>query len=196
MKKITIKRSAAVIVALLSAFAAASCSSANSEKKTTETSVETVVVEDTNEIEAIPDDAEKEIRWLGTYDLNPSKGQDKTVEMTLFNNKGGSVVWDQVIDSEKFDKLASALMSKKNMPDIFKYEWMAFPCQVVKDMYQPVDEIVDFDSDLWADTKPTAEQFVLDGKHYVAPISFEPTTYMMYDYAVVESEGLDDPYET
>ena len=196
MKKITIKRSAAVIVALLSAFAAASCSSANSEKKTTETSVETVVVEDTNEIEAIPDDAEKEIRWLGTYDLNPSKGQDKTVEMTLFNNKGGSVVWDQVIDSEKFDKLAAALMSKKNMPDIFKYEWMAFPCQVVKDMYQPVDEIVDFDNDLWADTKPTADQFVLDGKHYVAPISFEPTTYMMYDYAVVESEGLDDPYET
>ena len=196
MTKTTLKKTAAAAVALLSAFSIAGCSSSSGKNETTETTVETVKVEDTDEIDAIPDDAEKEIRWLGTYDLNPSKGQDKTVEMTLFNNKGGSVVWDQVIDSEKFDKLASALMSKKNIPDIFKYEWLSFPCQVVKDMYQPVDEIVDFDSDLWADTKPTADQFVLGGKHYVAPISFEPTTYMMYDYAVVESEGLDDPYET
>ena len=197
MNKITVKRTAAFLTALLTVGTVASCGSAASSGsgEETTTTVETVVVEDKGEVDAIPDDAEKEIRWLGTYDLNPSKGADKTVEMTLFNNKGGSVVWDQVIDSEKFDKLAAAIMSKKNVPDIFKYEWLAFPCQVVKDMYQPVDEIVDFSDDLWADTKDTADQFELAGKHYVAPISFEPTTFMMYDYDVISNEGLDDPYE-
>ena len=150
MNKITVKRTAAFLTALLTVGTVASCGSAASSGsgEETTTTVETVVVEDKGEVDAIPDGAEKEIRWLGTYDLNPSKGADKTVEMTLFNNKGGSVVWDQVIDSEKFDKLAAAIMSKKNVPDIFKYEWLAFPCQVVKDMYQPVDEIVDFSDDL------------------------------------------------
>lgn len=189
------KRIAALAIAIASVFSFAGCSSSSSDKDDS-SSVKKVKVKDTDAVDAIPEGAETELRWLGTYDLNPAKGQDKSVEMTLFNNKGGTVVWDQVIDSEKFDKLASAIMSKKNVPDIFKYEWLAFPCQVVKDMYQPVDEIVDFESDMWADTKATADQFVLNGKHYVAPISFEPTTYMMYDYSVVESEGLDDPYET
>ncbi len=87
MTKTTLKKTAAAAVALLSAFSIAGCSSSSGKNETTETTVETVKVEDTDEIDAIPDDAEKEIRWLGTYDLNPSKGQDKTVEMTLFNNK-------------------------------------------------------------------------------------------------------------
>lgn len=200
MNRLTLKKTAAFLTAMLTICSAAACGSTEgsagaSDGTETTTTVETVVVEDKGEVEAIPDDAEKEIRWLGTYDLNPSKGADKTVEMTLFNNKGGSVVWDQVIDSEKFDKLAAAIMSQKNVPDIFKYEWLAFPCQVVKDMYQPVDEIVDFDDTLWSDTKETADQFELAGKHYVAPISFEPTTFMMYDYDVISNEGLDDPYE-
>lgn len=90
--------------------------------------VKKVKVEDTQEIEAIPDDAQKTIRWMGTYDLNPNekKGEDKSVEMTLFNNKGGKVEYTRVTDSEKFDQLASAIMAQQNVPDIFKYEWMAF----------------------------------------------------------------------
>lgn len=193
---IKLRKLAALTAAVMSVSVAAGCAnSSGSGGEDTVTTVKKVEIEDTNDVDAIPEGAETELRWMGTYDLNPEEGKDKSVEMTLFNNKGGTVVWDQVIDSEKFDKLAAAIMSKKNVPDIFKYEWLAFPCQVVKDMYQPVDDIVDFNSDLWADTKDTADQFELAGKHYVAPISFEPTTYMMYDYDVITNEGLDDPYE-
>ena len=196
MIKRNIKRTAAFLTAILSVSGAAGCGSSSKTSSGEDVSqVETVVVNDTSEIDAIPDGAETEIRWMGTYDLNPAKGKDKSVEMSLFNNKGGTVVWDQVIDSQKFDKLAAAIMSKQNVPDIFKYEWLAFPCQVVKDMYQPVDSIVSFDDPLWADTKETADQFEMAGEHYVAPISFEPTTFMMYDYDLIQSEGLDDPYE-
>lgn len=191
-----LKKALALAVALTASLSAAACGSSGSgSSESTVSEVEKVDVEDTDAVDKIPEGAETELRWMGTYDLNPAAGQDTSVEMTLFNNKGGTVVWDQVIDSEKFDKLAAALMSQKNVPDLFKYEWMAFPCQVVKDMYQPVDSVVDFDSDLWKDTKSAADQFMLNGKHYVAPINFTVGTLMMYDYAIIENEGLDDPYE-
>ncbi|WP_287992991.1 extracellular solute-binding protein [Ruminococcus sp.] len=196
-----IKKMLALTVAVLSSVSICACSSDNgsdeSKSSGTVTTVEKVEVEDTKEIDELSDDTQKEIIWMGTYDLNPNeeRGEDKSVEMTLFNNKGGTVVWSQVTDNEKFDKLASAILSQQNVPDIFKYEWMAFPAQVLKDMYQPVDDIVDFDAPLWVDTKATAEQYVLNGKHYVAPISTTVGTMMMYDNAVIEANGLPDPYE-
>lgn len=191
-----IKKVLALAVALTSVFAVAGCGSTGDSSSKVST-VKKVKVEDTQEIEAIPDDAQKTIRWMGTYDLNPDekKGEDKSVEMTLFNNKCGKVEYTRVTDSEKFDQLASAIMAQQNVPDIFKYEWMAFPAQVLKDMYQPVDDIVNFDDPLWADVKTAADKFVMGGKHYVAPISFTVGTLMMYDQDVIDAEGLDDPYE-
>ncbi len=194
-----LKRMMALTVAMLTAVGISACGSStgDSEEEAPVTTVEKVEVEDTEEIDELSDDVQKEILWMGTYDLNPNekRGEDKSVEMTLFNNKGGTVKWSQVSDSEKFDKLASAIMSQQDVPDIFKYEWMAFPAQVLKDMYQPVDDLVDFDSPLWSDTKTSADQFVMNGKHYVAPISTTVGTMMMYDNAVIQANGLADPYE-
>ncbi|MBR1864568.1 MAG: extracellular solute-binding protein [Ruminococcus sp.] len=195
-----IRRALALTVSVIAAAAMASCGSTDggdtNGTTTSVTTVKKVEVEDTEEIEEIAEDVQKDIIWMGTYDLNPNeaKGEDKSVEMTLFNNKGGNVIWSQVSDSEKFDKLGAAMLTSE-CPDIFKYEWMAFPAQVIKDMYQPVDSIVDFSDPLWADVKVNADQFVMDGKHYVAPISFSVGTVMMYDHNVVEANGLDDPYK-
>ena len=172
-----------------------SSGSSDTEGEETYTSVETVPVEDTSAIEELDDNVQKDIIWMGTYNLNPGRGADKSVEMTLFNNKGGTVEWVRVADNTKFDSLAAAIISNKDVPDIFKYEWLSFPSQVLKDMYQPVDELVDFEDDLWKDVKPTADQFVLNGKHYVAPISYAVGTLIMYDNEVIENENLDDPYE-
>ena len=112
-----IKKILALAVALTSVFAGCGSTGDSSSKVST---VKKVKVEDTQEIEAIPDDAQKTIRWMGTYDLNPDekKGEDKSVEMTLFNNKGGKVEYTRVTDSEKFDQLASAIMAQQNVPDI------------------------------------------------------------------------------
>ncbi|MBR1738984.1 MAG: extracellular solute-binding protein [Ruminococcus sp.] len=187
-----IKKALALAVSIVSVMSITAC---GGKKEEDVSQVEKVEIEDTTLIADIPDGAQKEIIWMGTYDLNPRKGQDISVEMDLFNKRGGSVKWIQVSDSKKFDKLASAIMAEKDVPDIFKYEWMAFPCQVLKDMYQPVDPIVDFDAPLWADTKVSADQFMLSDKHFVAPISYSVGTLMMYDARVIEDNGLNDPYE-
>ncbi len=190
------KRIGSAVLALLMCLAVTGCTKGGDKDSSHVDKVKVASTASADAIEAIPDGAQKEIIWMGTYNLNPQREEDeKTVEMTLFNKKGGSVKWTSVIDAEKYDKLATAITSGKDVPDIFKYEWIAFPSQVVTGMYQPVDEIVDFNSDLWKDVKPTADQFSLKGKHYVAPVSFSVGTLMMYDKDIIDNEGLDDPYE-
>lgn len=67
-----IKKILALAVALTSVFAVAGCGSTGDSSSKVST-VKKVKVEDTQEIEAIPDDAQKTIRWMGTYDLNPNE---------------------------------------------------------------------------------------------------------------------------
>ena len=191
-----VKRIGSAVLALLMTLAISGCSEKNDKDSSYVDKVPVNSTEAANAIEAIPDGAQKELLWMGTYDLNPADDKsEKTVEMTLFEKKGGSIKWIKVYDADKYDKLATAMTSGKDIPDIFKYEWIAFPSQVVNGMYQPVDELVDFDADIWADVKPTADQFSLKDKHYVAPISFSVGTMMMYDQNIIDNEGYADPYE-
>ena len=62
-------------------------------------------------------------------------------------------------------------------------------------MYQPIDSIVDFSQPLWSATKDTADQFMLNGKHYVAPLGYSASAMLCYDKDIIDAEGLDDPYE-
>lgn len=70
-----------------------------------------------------------------------------------------------------------------------------FPCTVVKDMYQPIDDIVDFESPMWSGAKNTADQFMLSGKHYVAPLGNQASAMLCYNQDVIDAEGLDNPYD-
>ena len=190
----TCKRILALAVALSTVLALGSCGNDDSSSSS---HVDQVEVQDTDLVESMTDLSEEErtIKWMGTYDLNPTGNNETSVEMSLFQEKGGKIEWIRVTDSGKFEKLAAAITSNTDVPDIFKYEWMAFPCQVTKNMYQPVDSIVDFDSTLWSDVKAGADKFVLNGEHYVAPISYSTGVLMMYNQDVIDDEGLEDPYE-
>lgn len=188
------KRVLAAVLAVIASFGIVGCGKSGSSSEAPY--VDKVNVDDTDLIEAIPDGAEKELVWLSYFDINPTKTSPETrTDLDLFHKKGGTIKYDQVSSMEKYEKLASELMSNKG-PDMFWYEAkMTFPANVVKDMFQPVDEIVDFDSDLWKDVKDTADNFVLNGKHYVAPVNFTSNAVLTYDTKVIEAAQLDDPYE-
>lgn len=155
-----------------------------------------VEVEDTDAIAALPEGADSTIEWLSYFDLNPAKGaKEKSVELDLFEKKGGSIHYNQTTSMTKFDKLAELLLSN-DPPDMFWYESsMCFPNYCIKEMFQPIDELVDFDSDLWADVKTTADQFMLKGEHYVAPFKYVANSVLTYDKDMMEAAALDDPYE-
>lgn len=157
---------------------------------------ENVEVAVTDKVDAIPEGAENTLVYLGVSDLNPTRANpEKSTELTLFEEKGGAIEWQQTTYFERFDKLATALLSKQDIPDMTNYEWLSFPAHVCNEMHQPIDPIVDFTDPLWADVADDAEQYSLAGKHYVAPLRYEASSMMCYNHEYIENEGLDDPYE-
>jgi len=116
--------------------------------------------------------------------------------LELFKQYGGTVKLDRYSNSnDRYDELALRLISGGGIPDMMWIDNFAFPSYAVKEVFQPIDSIVDFDSELWAETKETADLYSINGRHYVAPISVTPGAMMLYRKDVVEENGLDDPYE-
>ncbi|GAB5082889.1 hypothetical protein Osc1_20650 [Hominimerdicola sp. 21CYCFAH17_S] len=188
------KRILAGIIAAASVFGIVGCG--KSQKSEEESYVDKVKVEDTDQIAAISDGAEKDLIWLSYFDINPTKREPETrTDLDLFQKKGGSITYWQTPSMEKYEQLAAKLMSN-DPPDMFWYEQkMTFPANVIKDMFQPIDELVDFDSSLWSGVKDTAENFALNGKHYVAPVKFVTNSVLTYDKSMIEASQLEDPYD-
>lgn len=189
------KRLLAALLALTTAVAMTGCSGSSGEDSSFE---ETVKVPTTDAIAEIPEGADNTLQYLGVSDLNPSNSaKEKSVEMTLFNEKGGKVEYIKTTTFDLSNKLSSLILAN-TPPDMVSYGSgiMVYPCNIIKGIFQPVDEIVDFDSDMWSDMKAVADQFAIAGKHYVAPASFGDTVPLLfYDKKVIANEGLADPYD-
>ncbi|MFT3952280.1 MAG: ABC transporter substrate-binding protein [Oscillospiraceae bacterium] len=182
----------AATAALTLAFSITACSDKKQDTSSSYVDKVTVDITKASDIANIQDGAKKEITYLGEADLNPTDAaQEKSTELTLFESKGGKILYKPTTHDARFDDLATHTLSGDI--DIFKYEWLAYPSQIVKDIYQPIDELADFDSSLWSGVKTTAEQFALGGKHYVAPLTFEASAYIFYDKDTLTANGLDDP---
>ncbi|MBR6337679.1 MAG: ABC transporter substrate-binding protein [Ruminococcus sp.] len=194
-----IKRAFALTLSLMMAFGIAGCGNSSSSGNSSDESFEAtdnIEVQENKEIADIPDGAEKTILYLGENDLNPTKANPEiSTEMKLFQQHGGAIEWHRCTNEGRFDALAKAITANKDVPDIFNYEWLSFPAQVVNNMFQPIDEIVDFESPMWKSSKTTADQFVLNNKHYVAPLGYDPSAVITYDKKLVEELGMEDPFE-
>lgn len=196
MDNLKFKRVVAGALAVMTTFAFMGCSKTESSSDSgSSVKKETVNVVSTDDIEKIPEGAETELLFMGDSDLNPTASNEKSVGLNLFEDKGGSIKWSRVTSQNKFTKLGAAVTSGKDVPDIFKYEWLAFPCQVVQGFYQPINDVVDFDAPMWADVKATAQQYSLDGKYYVAPLSYNPSSMLFYNKKNITDSGFDDPVD-
>ena len=175
------KRIAAGMLAVVAAFSAAACGSSSSSSSSS-SYVDKVEVKKSADITKIPDGADGELEWFSYFDINPTRADpEKRTDLTLFEQNGGKIKYSRTGSMEKYDKLAARLLAN-DPPDMFWYEMkMTFPANCIKDMFQPVDSIVDFDSPMWSDVKDVAENFTLKGEHYVAPINFLPNSIITYD---------------
>lgn len=187
-----IKRISAALLAICISVTISGCDKDSDSSYNEEISVPTA-----DQIEAIPDDAEKTLDWCSYYDLNPSSNsEEKYTNVALFEDKGGKINYINCGGAaKKYDKLSELILAN-TPPDLFAFEQkMTFPAGVIKERFQSIDSVVDFDSPLWSDVKNTAEQFSINGKHYVAPIAFGTLSTLTYDLDVIQNEGLEDPYE-
>lgn len=137
-----------------------------------------------------------EIKWMAHYDINPSKGQVEDPGLALFKSKyKGSIKYVQTTWDNRYTDLAKAVMAN-NSPDFFPASDMdAFPKGAIKAMFEPIDDYVDLESDLWKDSKTTCDSFMFNGKHYVAGIQAEPNFVCVYNTKTIKDTGLDDPKE-
>lgn len=138
----------------------------------------------------------KQITFLSSWTRNPVKGKSKDPALELFESKYGGKVVDMVVgQDERFDKLAT-LVAAGTSPDFFSAGDMdAFPMGAIKNMFQAVDDYIDYSDEWWSDAKSLNDRFLYKDKHYVAAISPEVEVVMIYNKEVVEENGLDDPFE-
>ncbi len=142
-----------------------------------------------------PDIQGQSIYWLSYYDLNPTNNQDRSVALSLFEDKyGAKVEYISCTSENKFDTLASRILGDDPV-DMFAYEWDAVPNGVTKDQYQPLDDYIDLDDEIWDDMSDVIDMFAYKGKHYVVPYCLSDPLLITYSRSLCEENGLDDPLE-
>lgn len=207
MKQISRKILAGILAAAsLASLAACSDSGSGGETTTTETTtektewtgdnVEVTVAEDAVKSEL--DTQGKTLKWMGHYDLNPTNdANERSTELALFeDNYGAKIEYMPTSNEQRFDALATAILGG-SPPDIFIYEWRAFPYDIEKGQYQPIDSLIDWEDPMWAAVKEQADKFTWKGEHYIAPLgyAFSDTQILMYNKTTIEDNGFEDPYE-
>lgn len=202
MKKLT--RMLAALMALTMAGSLAACGS--SEESSSESSSEDSAYKEVDDVAVDasliddmvagdPDISGQKIYWLADYDINPTNNQDRSVALSLFEDKyGASVEYVSCTSDTKMDTLASRILGGDPV-DMFPYEWDAVPNGVTKDQYQPLDDYLDLNDEIWTDMSDVIDMFEYKGSHYVVPYCLSDPLLITYNRSVCEENGLEDPYE-
>ena len=124
----------------------------------------TMKEEDASKVAEIDIGAEKlenpTVKFLSSWDLNPAEGQPLSVALEMFQTQyGGKIEYVQTPWDDRFSRLAT-LIAADESPDMFSAADMdVFPKGVINKMFEPIDNYVDLDSELWAPMKAVNEQF-------------------------------------
>ena len=189
-----LKRILAVIAALSMTFAVSGCGGESSEgwlKSGDDVSIAADGIDKTKD----KDISGQTIYWMATYDLNPTGTADRSVALSLFEDVyGAKIEYIATTSDSKFDDLANRINGGDQV-DMFPYEWDAVPNGVTKGMYDPLDDYIDLSDPVWDGVRDYAVMFKYNGHYYVVPFALSDPLAVTYSRALMEEEGLKDPYE-
>ncbi|MGN0664893.1 MAG: ABC transporter substrate-binding protein [Huintestinicola sp.] len=207
------KKTFAGVSALAMAMSFTACGdSAGSEETsqattTTQATVEintaTVAEEDQATLDAAADqylrDVElenKTVKWLAHYDINPStSGNSESIPLNLFRTKyGGEVQWYSTTWDTRYSDLSTYVLGGEGI-DFFPCDTAALPKGVISGMFQPIDDYIDLNNDLWKGVGDAMEIYNFAGKHYEFVNSVSAEAVVIYNKATIEANGFDDPYD-
>lgn len=164
---------------------------------------ETVKEEDQATLDQIADEylqdielENKTIKWLAHYDLNPSTdGRSESVALNLFKSKyQGEIKWYSTTWDTRYSDLSTYVLGGEGI-DFFPCDTAALPKGVVSGMFQPIDDYIDMDSDIWSDMKSAMEIYNFNGKHYEIVTSVSAEQVVIYNKQTISENGLEDPWE-
>lgn len=139
----------------------------------------------------------KEIKWLAHYDLNPntSDGASKKVELEMFEKKyGGSIKYYPTTYETRYSDLSTYVLGGEGI-DFFPSDTNNLPKGILSGMFQPVDDYIDLDSDIWSKTKTAMELMNFGVKHYEFVTDVTSEQVVIYNTQTIEENGFDDPWE-
>ena len=201
-KKIT---AATLAVLMVSGLAACGNSSEVPEETTTQATVPINTAElskeDAEQVKGVADlltgELEnKTIKWFSFYDPfhATTSGNTKALSLELFEEKyDGEIEYITTTWNNRFDDLSTKIIGGEGIDFIAGGDLDSFPNGVTNGMFQPVDDYIDYDSDLWAPVKNLNDMFFLGGHHYVIATAATAGQVVYYNRQTIEAYGLDDP---
>lgn len=153
------------------------------------------VIKDVHSDSFVPSGNAGKITWLGYYDLSTDGSSAEQYKIFTSETYGGEIEYVNCgSGTAYFDKLGTMIAADES-PDIVRYEWMSFPYGMSKNIYEPLDGLIDAESALWADMAPIAENFAYKGKHYYYPYRIATNFAINYNRKTLEEASLPDPYD-
>lgn len=138
----------------------------------------------------------KTIKWFSFYDPfhASTSGNTKALSLELFEEKyDGEIEYIQTTWNNRFNDLSTKVVSGDGIDFIAGGDLDSFPKGVTNGMFQPVDQYIDYDSDLWSNVKDLNDYFELNGKHYLLATAATAGPVVYYNRQTIESFGFDDP---
>lgn len=139
----------------------------------------------------------KTIKWMANWDINPDNtGKSKSAALTMFEEQfGGTVKYYPTTFENRFSDLSTAVLGGEGI-DFFPIGSLdGYVSGIVNGMFQPVDDYVDFNSELWSDVKIANDQLAVNGKHFSLITDVVAGEVVIYNRKTIEENGLDDPEE-
>lgn len=112
---------------------------------------------------------------------------------TFREKYGCDIDWIECTYDERFTKLATLLLSN-DIPDFYEAWATDFPIRSLNNMFQAVDDYIDYNDRLWEGMKYVADNyFSLAGKHYLFLTDVQFNSIVLYNRRVMEEWGFEDP---
>ncbi len=127
-----------------------------------------------------------------TYETNFATASEEN--LAKFETQYGGTIETKLCGSgnEYFVQLGM-LVTSGSSPDLVRYEWRSFPHGMSYNIYTPLDDYIDINSDLWKDMKDIADQFMYNNKHFYFPYQLKTNFAINYNLNTIQEANLQDP---
>lgn len=146
----------------------------------------------------------KKIRWLSHWAIDETTAPCELFKLVYGVPELGDESYgadkDNIFDyinvsyGDRYDQLGKMVVSGSS-PDIFQFEIINYPYAAWKNLFQPIDQYIDFTNPLWDSTRNAMSKFVWGGENYCAITVVNSDQVMWYRKSVIGENGLNDPYE-
>lgn len=152
-------------------------------------------IKDINTESYTPDGNAGNIRFLGFYDITgDQKGKEQCL---IFQSElyGGTIEYISSPSGDAYYEKLGALIAADDSPDLVTKDAMLYPGNVSKNLFEPLDDLIDYKSPLWIDMADVIESYTYKGKHYYYPHRITTSFALNYSKKTIEENNLEDPYE-